>query len=1006
MKQVNQAWHRRLFMGAMLLLFSFIGGNAMAQQMKVTGTVKDTNGGVLPGVTVIVQGTSMGTITDFDGNYMINIKGQEKPVLRFSYVGFTTQEIPLEGKTKVDVTLKESAIALNEVVAVGYGVMKKSDVTGATVGVKSDDILKANTSSVNEALQGKMAGVSVSTNSGAPGGDIKIRIRGGNSISGSNAPLVVIDGFIGGSLKELNPNDIASLEVLKDASATAIYGSRGSNGVILVTTKTGKAGDMKINYDGYYGQQSIAKKLDVLDAASYAEVVNAKRTAYGKPSPYSQEQIDTFRKDGGHNWQDEIYRTAATQNHNLSFTGGTDKLRFLFSGQYLDQDGIMKNSNYNRMNYRMNLDAKLSDKLKLKVNISGFQSKEKKFNLKWPNGAPPTDALVFEPTLPIYDENGEYTESSFSTVNNPIADVNELNREATKTNSTLNASLTYQLSKKITLSVSGGYLMNNSNNYGFDNKYTYAGKGVEKGSASNTYSNNWQNTNMIAYADNFGDHSLNITLVNEQSGNKSNSNSFVANDFFLNRGYYDLNYASQATSYRSNFSNNSSMMSFLSRVNYNYKGKYLFTGSIRADGSSKFAKNHKWGYFPSASFAWRISEEGFLSDSEFIDNLKFRVGYGQTGSSATNPYRSRSLMGPGGNYSLDGSEKYVGSTVKYADSPNLSWETTSQTNVGIDLSVKEGMFNITADYYYKKTTDILLYINTAYVSGFGTELKNVGSLQNQGVDLSLGVNLGKRDFKYNGTITATRNIQKVLDLNGATELPFMGASGLVSKVILDRPVGEFYGYNYLGVWKTSQAEEAKKFGAKPGDPHFADTNKDGVINISDKTIIGNATPDWYLGFSNSFSYKNLDMSMMFTATLGQDVFNYLDAKIMGVANTDPVSTKILDRWTPENENSDIPAFSTTSRTKDQALSSRFVEDGSFLRLKNITLGYTLPVKAVKSIGISKLRVYGSVQNVFTITNYSGYDPEVSSSTSDMMPGYDIAPYPTARVWNLGVNISF
>lgn len=1006
MKQVNSAWHRKLFTCTMWLLLSFIGGNVMAQQTKVSGVVNDSQGMALPGVTILVKGTTVGTVTDFDGKYVLNIKEVKKPILQFSFVGFKTEEVVVGDKTKLDITLVEDAISLNEVVAVGYGVMKKSDVTGSTVGVKSDDILKANTSSVNEALQGKMAGVTVSSNSGAPGGDIKIRIRGANSISGSNAPLVVIDGFVGGSLKELNPNDIESLEVLKDASATAIYGSRGANGVILVTTKSGKKGEFVVNYNGYYGQQNIANKLDVLDAATYAEQVNAKQAAFGKNPAYTDAQIAEFRQNGGHNWQDEIYVAAPMQNHNVSFVGGSDKTRFMFSGQYLDQDGIMKNSNYNRFNYRLNFDTELSDKLNLKVNLSGFKSSEKKYNLKWPNGTPPTDALVFEPTLPIYDENGDYSTSSFPTVNNPIADVNELNRNATKTNATINASLSYKISNKLTLNVSGGYSMNNSNNYGFDNKYLYSGRGTEKGSVSNNYSNTWQNTNALSYIDSFGDHNLNVTLVNEQTGSKGNNNSFMANDFFLNRGYYMLDLATQSTTYKTAFTNQWALMSFLGRVNYSYKGKYLFTGSLRADGSSKFAKNHKWGYFPSASLAWRVSEEGFLKDSEVIDNLKLRVGYGTTGSQATAPYRSVSVMKPSGNYSLDGVNKYIGLAVAYPDSPELSWETTAQSNVGADLSVLDGMFNLTVDYYYKKTSDLLLEVNTAYISGFGKEIKNIGSLENKGWDVSLGVNLGKKDFRYNGTLTATKNNSKVLELSGASELPFIGASGLVSKVQVGQPIGQFYGFQYEGVWKTAEAEKAATFKAKPGDPKFADVNKDGAINAEDKTIIGNASAEWNFGFSNNFTYKNLDLSLMFTATCGNDIFNYVKAKTMGLTNTDPVDPDILNRWTPENENTDVAAFSSTSRPKDQALSSQFIEDGTFLRLKNITLGYTFSDKFVKNMGISKLRFYGSVQNVFTLTNYSGYDPEVNSGGSDMLLGYDVAPYPTARVWNLGVNISF
>ncbi|MDC1105964.1 TonB-dependent receptor [Prolixibacteraceae bacterium] len=1008
MKQVNQAWHRRLFMGTMLLLLSFVGGKAMAQQLKVTGTVKDAEGAALPGVTVLVKGTTMGTITDFDGNYLINIKEQTSPVLKFSYVGFTSQEVTVSGKTKIDITLKESAIALNEVVAVGYGVMKKSDVTGATVGIKSDDILRANTSSVNEALQGKMAGVSVSSNSGAPGGDLTIRIRGNNSITGGNAPLVVIDGFAGGSLKEINANDIESIEVLKDASATAIYGSRGANGVILVTTKSGKKGEVKVSYNGYYGQQSISKKLDVMDAASYAEQVNAKRSAFGVKVPYTEDQIADFRKTGGTNWQDEVYVTAPIQNHDVSISGGTEKSTYLFSGQYLDQDGIMKNSNYNRYNYRLNFASQLSEKLKLKVIVSGFKSKEKAYALKWPNGTPPMDALLFEPTLPAYT-NGSYTESSFSTVNNPIADVNELNSMKERTSATLNASLAYNITDKITFTVSGGFINVDSSVKRFNSDALYYGTGGGRGNASNTSSSFWQNTNMLSYIDTFGDHNLNITLVNEQSSMKGSTVSAGTSQFDLNRGYYMFQFGAVPGTLSSSFINQWSLMSYLGRANYSFKGKYLVTASLRADGASKFAKNAKWGYFPSASLAWRVKEEGFLKDNNTISNLKLRASYGTTGSQASPPYRSIAIMNVGGNYSLDGANSKVGVYPKYLDSPKLSWETTSQFNTGVDLALLDGRINFTGDLYYKKTQDLLLQVNVPYYSGFSKELRNVGSLENKGVDLSLGVNLGSNDFKYNGTLTANKNVSKILDLGDQSEMIFISASKMTSILQVDRPMGQYFGYQYEGVWKTSEAEQAKVFGAKPGDAKFKDIVEDGVINSSDITVVGNAMPDWTFGFSNNFSYKGLDLSLMFTASVGNEVYNYVRAKTLGLAGADAVSPDILNRWTPENENTDIASFGSSAKAakvSEQTLSSQFIEDASFLRLKNVTLGYTFNPNMIKSIGVKSLRVYGSLQNAFTLTNYKGYDPEVSSSTDDMMPGFDNAPYPSSTVWNLGVNISF
>ncbi|MDC1105966.1 TonB-dependent receptor [Prolixibacteraceae bacterium] len=1007
MRQLNSCKQfNMLKKGAFFLLIMLLHGVVFAQNTQLKGTVYDNTKQPLPGVTVLLDGTNKGTITDFDGNFVLKAENVQGAVLSFSFVGFQTEKVPVDGKTSFTITLNESAIALNEVVAVGYGVMRKSDVTGSTAGVKAADVVKANTSSVNEALQGRMSGVAISSNSGAPGGDLKIRIRGANSINGSNDPLVVIDGIIGGSLKELNPNDIASIEVLKDASSTAIYGSRGANGVILVTTKAGKSGETKVSYNGYMGVQSISKKMDVLDAATYASVVNEKRISEGGSPKYSDDEIDGYLANGGTDWQDEIYQTAMMQSHDMSVSGGSEKTRFLVSAQYLDQEGIIKNSNYDRLSYRANLETELSEKLTMTTRISGFQSNSNSYNLNYPNGSISMDALSFEPTNPAFDENGEYTESEFSTVNNPIADYEQLDALSKRDGVDLNVSFAYAITPKLTFKVIGGTSKKSSDSYRYDSKYTYSGRGNNgKASISNSWNSSWQNTNMLTYIDSFDDHRLNVTFVNEQFGYKSRSNGTTVTDFDVNVGSNDISLGANSINPRSSVSE-SSLMSFLTRVNYSYKDKYLVTAAIRADGSSKFAQNQKWGYFPSASVAWRVKQESFMQDVEAVSNWKLRVSYGVTGNQAISPYQSYAVMNPGVNYPIDGSENSVGIVLDRFDNPNLTWETTSQFNVGTDIGFFEGKVNFSVDYYSKTTTDLLLDVPVPNYSGFKTELRNVGSLSNRGWDLSIGMNLGENDFKWNGTLTASTNKSNIIDINDADNILYDNGD---MNTILEpgSPFGNFYGYKYDGVWKSSEADAAAVYGAVPGDAKFNDLNSDGKINSDDRQVIGNALPTWQFGFSNNFSYKNWDMSVLFTASIGNEIYNGVDARMMGVANTDATSTDILNRWTPDNEDTDIPGFSSTNAENNayQVESSRFIEDGSFLRLKNLTIGYTFVTKKPKAL-FSSIRVYAQGQNLFTLTKYKGYDPEVSNGGSDKTPGYDTAPFPMARVGSLGVNISF
>lgn len=993
----------------LIVFLTIVGMQVLsAQDRSFTGVVTLADDGLgVPGASVAVKGTTHGTITDIDGKYILKVPEDAK-ILVFSFVGMRTQEITIGSSTEVNVQLESDNIGLDEVVAVGYGTMRKSDLTGATSRVSSKSIASMQTSNVSQALQGKLSGVSVQTNSGAPGGDIKIRIRGTNSINGSNEPLVIVDGFIGQSLSDLNPNDIESLEVLKDASATAIYGSRGANGVILVTTKGGKEGKIQISYNGYVGIQQLDKKMDLLDAATYAQSINAKRIATGGSAEYTTEQIESFKTNGGTDWQDKVYQTAITQNHDLSVSGKKEGISYLFSGQYLNQDGILKNSSYERFNYRANVDVDLSDNLKMGVRLNGVLSKDRPHMLSWPNGSISNDAITMEPTLPVYDVDGNYVRSSSATVSNPVADYMEQNHVIENVKQNLNAYFDYQISDKWNLRVSGGF---SSRDY-VSNKYSsvelYGGQGDNgRATIGNKKFYVWQNTNILNYKNRIGKHKIDFTLVNEQTGSKTQNSSLSSKNFDVENGYYDVSLGKEPLAPSSSFVD-WQLMSFLGRINYVFNDKYLVTVAMRADGSSKFADNHKWGYFPSGSFAWRLSEEPMIKELDFFDNLKLRSSFGVTGSQATSPYQSKGVMRTGVNYPVDGSAVSVGIAPARSNNPYLSWEKTSQLDLGFDMAVLEGKLTFSADYYYKRTNDLLLEVAVPYYTGFTSEFKNLGEVQNKGVEFDLGTNLKFGELKWNSNVTVSINRNKVLEL-GDTDKIVMGDNNASSLIQKGESLGLIYGYKFEGVWQESEADQAAVYGNKPGDAKFADIDGSKSITADDRTIIGYGYPKWSMGWSNSFSYKNFDMDVLITGTFGNDVKNEVYSRAMGWGNQDATHVDILNRWTPQNKSNTIPAFSNTYKTSYLGNSSAVVEDGSFIRLSNISLGYSFDRALLKRWRIEKLRMFVSGQNLWTSTNYKGYNPEVNNPGGEQLDyrvGFDRAPYPLAKVVNFGVNVTF
>ncbi len=1018
---------------------------AILQVTEVTGTVTDNEGESLPGVNIVIKGTTIGSISDLDGNYTIQIPaGQAQPViLVYSFVGFQSQEIAVGNQTTIDVQLEVETLGLDEVVVVGYGSQRKSDVTAAISSIKSEDIVALPTARVDQAIQGRTSGVYVLNTDGSPGGRTMIRIRGLNSIQGGNEPLVVVDGLQGGEymLQSINPMDIESIEILKDASATAIYGSRGANGVILITTKLGRQGKPVIDASASVGIQHLLRKLPTLAAGDYARFVNAHEmtnTAGGNiPTPkFTEAEIAEYDRTGGTDWQDEIYETGVLQNYNLAMSGATDNLRYMVSANYLDHKGILINSKYSRLSLRTNLNADIAKWVSFGLNYAFTKEtyKSPPFRDEEENGwtgQAVNNAARWAPTEPVYDDQGNYWMhrvgyAAYDTWN-PMASAVEPEIDNPTYRNNLNLSLNFNILEGLSLAITGGVHMTNVNHREYYNKKTKAGT-MNNGFATldQEVYENWQNSNILTYDNTWGSHHLTVTGVMEQIYHRDHTLHTTAKQFIVDQlGYENIGGAGSIK--QGSSSSERSLLSYMGRINYAFLNRYLLTATYRADGSSVFGADNKWGYFPSGSVAWRISEEPFLEGATALSDLKLRASWGQTGNQGISPYQSlaRLYSDPGDwgpDYPYNGvSPTNTGFAIGGLANPNLKWETTTQTNIGLDLLLWSGRLSATIDVYKKKTTDLLMKRDLPGYIGVSSILDNVGSIENKGLEIMIGGDpVVTSNFRWNTTLNVTVNRNKVLDLGPNEELtyrPSYGGYNLGRFMVLrvGEPYGTMTGWEYLGVWKTAQDAEARSYGQLPGDPHYLDVNKDGVVDNDDRTIIGNGYPKFTYGWSNRLTYRNFDLSMLFIGMQGVDLFNTL--RIRRESFWEGVSPVVNDRWTPQNEDTDVPGMIDGAYREAQELqnkifiageTSRWVEDASFFRLKTITLSYNFSPNLMQSIGFNKIRVYVSAVNLFTITKYTGYDPEVAqfANWGDAVIGVDLSAYPPAKTYTFGAELTF
>ncbi len=1008
----------------------------------VEGKVTDSSGLPLPGVTVVVKGSTTGTITDGDGRYSLtNVPADA--TLVFSFVGMKKREIPVAGKSMINLSMEEDAIGLEEVVAIGYGIQRKSDITGSVSSVNGEELRQLPMQRVDQALQGRASGVLVLNTAGAPGAETTIRIRGMNSINGGNNALIVIDGLQGGDLNTINPNDIESLEIMKDASATAIYGSRGANGVILITTKSGVKGKPRINYIYDIGYQSIRDKLDVMDAADYARTINAwkiTQNASGTPVPiFTDQQIQGFENTGGTDWQDVIYRTAPIQNHQLSMDGGAENLNYRISAGYLNQEGILVNSEYERFTLRANIAAVITKSVSFGLNWAG--SKEAGNSPPYGGGTAVSFlgqavnvAPRWDPTTPPYDENGNYNRhpagyGAYDTWN-PLAAAKEPDIQNNTVENNVSSYLDIQIIEGLSFKVTGGATIQNIKNRSYYNALTLEGRPVGGkvgyGTLSSSMFTRYQNSNILTYNKKFLDlHQLTIMTVAEQQYEKLEGLDLIASKFTVDQtGINDLGGAEQISEKSSNVEERV-INSYLGRINYAYADKYLLTATYRADGSSVFGTNNKWGHFPSVSLAWRMSQESFIKSLKMFSNLKLRGSWGITGNQAIRPYQTISAMESGYNYPYTGGASTdLGFRIANASNPNLKWESTTQINFGLDAGLFDGRFNATIDIYKKETEDLLLNRTLASYTGLRSIIDNVGSVENRGLELALSGDPFMNRLKWHTELNISWNRNEILDLGESERLEFRttyGGYGLRNgfmQLRVGEPFGQMYGYEVKGIWKESEAAQAAKYGQLPGDMKYTDVNSDGKINPSDIKNIGNSIPDFIFGWSNRFSYNNFELTLLIQGSRGNDIFN--QGRIRLERPGEGTSTRLLDRWTPENQDTDVPGFIDQVTRADAALVStiqlgngddgrlsRWVEDGSYIRLKNITLGYNIPRSLLERVGLIDAKVYVSGTNLLTFTNYSGYDPEVSAyNSNDAQIGVDLSNYPTAKTITFGVNVSF
>ncbi|GAB3232516.1 TonB-dependent receptor [Algoriphagus aestuariicola] len=984
----------------------------MAQTLRVEGVITSSTGETMPGVNVLIKGTTTGTASDVDGNYSLSVPSSES-VLVFSFIGYVTKEVTVGNASTLNVVMEEDLASLSEVIVVGYGTQERAKVTGAISSVGAEDISALPVTNLAASLQGRAAGVAV-TNTGSPGTDPIVRIRGIGTV-GNNDPLYVIDGMPAGGLNQINPADIESVEILKDASTAAIYGSRGANGVILVTTKKGKVGKPMVSLDAYYGSQKAWKTLDLLNKNQYLAFGTELLENANQPLPARFGDLGEFANVET-DWQEEMFRTAPIQDYNLSVAGGTENAIYNFSLGYFAQDGIMRGTDFERVSLRSNSEFKVNKRVKVGETLTIAYSNRN--NEPFSGGRSQLEHIVKSvPYIPVYDDTrlGGFRATDRvdgSDPENPVlnATLRENNNQDYKilgsayVNVNILDGLNYRFLVGLDVALGNTFQYTPSFNAGDFSVSTFAAISQTRSTfVSPLFSN------QFTYTKDIGKHHFDLLAVLERqtstfsslTGSGQNS---LTNDVRELQGVENQTTTSSKTEY--------ALISYVGRVNYDYAQKYLFSASIRRDGGSRFGPDNKWGTFPSVSLGWRVSQEGFMQGLTALSDLKLRASYGETGNDRIGDYVYQATLNSNLFYNFDGS-LLSGSTITALANADLKWETTKMKNIGIDLGFWSDKFTLSFEWFENTTEDMILGVPIPHSLGYdGAPVANVGTVKNDGVEFTLGYQLNAGDFSLvlDGNMGFVNNELISLGTGNTIFGPsFQGDAMTLTEE--GQPIAYFYGWIADGLFQSGENTSMQP-NAAAGDIKFRDINEDGVIDANDRTNLGHYLPDFTYGLNAKANFKGFDFTMFWQGVSGNEIFNNLRYHTEGMTRLFNASTVVLDRWTPSNTDTDVPRAINSDPNRNSRASSRFVEDGSYLRLKNISLGYSFGADKLSNWSkghVSGVRVYVSAQNLVTITDYSGYDPEIGVRTginSSLGMGIDYGQFPAARTFLGGIQVSF
>ncbi|UZR96419.1 SusC/RagA family TonB-linked outer membrane protein [Chondrinema litorale] len=991
-------------------------------QFKVSGNVSSAEDGEpLPGVNILVTGSNEGTTSDIDGNYSLVVS--EGSTLQFSYIGFETQSVEVGNQSTINVKLNPDMAQLEEIVVVGYGTQKKRNVTGSVVSVGSDDIDQMNLQDPISVLQGRAAGVQVVSNSGAPGGGMSIRVRGNSSLNSGNSPLYVVDGVpiesnslssLNGTenfglnpLADINPRDIVSIEVLKDAASTAIYGSRAANGVIMITTKRGEEGKAQVSLEVSRGVSEVTRKLDVLNASQYRQVIIDAYNNMDDPVDPTWAVIDSLnpKNNGDVDWQDELYRVAPQYKIDFAVRGGADNMKYSWSSSFLDQDGVILNSNYKRVTSRLNVDFNVSEKIRVGQSISYTNGVNNRINAGGTgNLSVVREALIRPPTYAMYLPDGSLNGYQFGK-RNPVG-LAELATHLNKSNRIIGSEyLEFDIidGLKFRSNLNLDYVSMKEDEF-IPSTLDYR-EGYNTGAVRAINNITWGNENYFSYQKKLGENHNLGALAGMSFQNWKYESTGLDGMYFPSDNIRTLNGAGTISNQEVNITTEHSMLSYFGRVSYDYKGKYLLEVNMRADGSSRFGKDKRFGYFPSASVGWRFSEESLFDNWTFLSDAKLRFSAGQTGNEAIGNYTSQGEFAVGTNY-LD----YSGAAPSIMPNSGLTWETTTQYNAGLDLGLLNNRLILNADVYLKETNDLLYNVPIPRTTGFTYITQNIGSIENKGIEILVSTRNLVGDFQWNTNFNISTNRNKVKDLpdNLLTNGYIQNGTYHILKEGL--PIGTFYGWKFEGVYARDEDNVngvtngalGREF--EGGDPIWDDLNGDNIIDEDDRQVIGNAVPDFFGGIGNEFSYKNFSLNVFFQFSYGNDIYSEINHQRNSVVRYDNLSTDALNRWREQGDVTDFPKpVYDDPMQSDSRVQSRWVEDGSYIKLKNVNLRYSVPFSLTNRLGLSTVDAYINATNLLTWTKYTGYDPDVNSYNG-LRAGIDEGSYPQSRTIIIGLKL--